>query len=284
MRNPSTGKIRLSSATKVLLYSILIIVALYTLIPLVTMGMTASRTIQDVLRGPFTIPSEFRLFENLKKAWTVGRFSVYMKNSIIMTVPTVLIVVSLATFAGYAFAKISFRGRFALFYLILAGMMIPFQAVMIPLYFLLNDLHLLGTYWSVILTIGSLGLPFGIFMMRAFFMTLPIELVEAAKIDGCSEIKAFWYVMMPLAFPAWVSLIIFQSMWTWNNFLIPFLFIHKDSMRPLPLGLMFFQAEYTTNYSLISAGVLISILPLIILFIILQRQFIEGISMGAVKG
>lgn len=284
MRNPSADKIRLSSATKILLYSILIIVALYTLIPLVTMGMTASRTIQDVLRGPFTIPSEFRLFENLKKAWTVGRFSVYMKNSIIMTVPTVLIVVSLATFAGYAFAKISFRGRFALFYLILAGMMIPFQAVMIPLYFLLNDLHLLGTYWSVILTIGSFGLPFGIFMMRAFFMTLPIELVEAAKIDGCSEIKAFWYVMMPLAFPAWVSLIIFQSMWTWNNFLVPFLFIHKDSMRPLPLGLMFFQAEYTTNYSLISAGVLISILPLIILFIILQRHFIEGISMGAVKG
>lgn len=284
MRNPSADKIRLSSATKVLLYSILIIVALYTLIPLVTMGMTASRTIQDVLRGPFTIPSEFRLFENLKKAWTVGRFSVYMKNSIIMTVPTVLIVVSLATFAGYAFAKISFRGRFALFYLMLAGMMIPFQAVMIPLYFLLNDLHLLGTYWGVILTIGSFGLPFGIFMMRAFFMTLPIELVEAAKIDGCSEIKAFWYVMMPLAFPAWVSLIIFQSMWTWNNFLIPFLFIHKDSMRPLPLGLMFFQAEYTTNYSFISAGVLISILPLVILFIILQRHFIEGISMGAVKG
>lgn len=284
MRNLFKSKIRLSSVTKVLLYSILIIVALYTLIPLVTMGMTASRTIQDVLRGPFTIPSEFRLFENLKKAWTVGRFSVYMKNSIIMTVPTVLIVVSLATFAGYAFAKISFRGRFALFYLILAGMMIPFQAVMIPLYFLLNDLHLLGTYWSVILTIGSFGLPFGIFMMRAFFMTLPIELVEAAKIDGCSEIKAFWYVMMPLAFPAWVSLIIFQSMWTWNNFLIPFLFIHKNSMRPLPLGLMFFQAEYTTNYSLISAGVLITILPLIILFIILQRRFIEGISMGAVKG
>jgi len=283
MRNLFTKMKGSGILIKTLLYCVLIMVAVYTLIPLVTIGMTAARSKRDVFRGPFSFPSEFRLFQNFIDAWTVGHFGLYIKNSVIITFPTVLLVVSLATLGGYAFAKISFRGRSPLFYYLLVGMMIPFQAVMIPLYFQLRDMHLLGTYWSVILTIGAFGLPFGIFMMRAFFRALPMELVDAAKIDGCSEIQAFWHVMMPLAYPAWICLIIFQSMWTWNNFLIPLLYIHEESMRPLPLGLMFYQARYTTNFSLVATGNIITILPLIILFIVLQRHFISGITMGALK-
>lgn len=275
---------RVFSVGRVIVYLFLIGAAMYTLIPLVIVGLTASKSNPEVLRGPLTFPSEFILFKNLREAWTVGHFGMYIKNSIIITVPTVLIVMFLATFAGYSFAKLRFKAKDFLFYLILTGLMLPFQAVMISLYFLLNRFHLINTYWSVIIAIASGSLPFGIFMMRSFFMSLPTELIEAARIDGCSEIQALWYVMLPLSFPGWISLIIFQSMWTWNNFIVPFLFIHDNSLRPVPLGLMFYQSEYQTNYSLIAAGVLISILPLVILFAILQRRFIEGITMGALKG
>jgi len=275
---------RVFSVGRVIVYLFLIGAAVYTLIPLIIVGLTASKSNPEVLRGPLTLPSEFILFKNLKEAWTIGHFGMYIKNSIIITVPTVLIVMFLATFAGYSFAKLRFKAKDFLFYLILTGLMLPFQAVMISLYFLLNRFHLINTHWSVIIAIASGGLPFGIFIMRSFFASLPTELIEAARIDGCSEIQALWYVMLPLTFPAWVSLIIFQSMWTWNNFIVPFLFIHDNSLRPVPLGLMFYQSEYQTNYSLIAAGVLISILPLVILFAILQRRFIEGITMGALKG
>ncbi|MGQ9622988.1 MAG: carbohydrate ABC transporter permease [Candidatus Caldatribacteriaceae bacterium] len=277
-------KKKVFSVSRIIVYLFLIGLAAYTLVPLVTIGLTASRSNPDVFRGPFTLPSEFVLFKNLREAWTIGRFGVYMKNSIIITVPTVLIVLFLATFAGYSFAKLRFRARDFLFYLILAGLMLPFQATMIPLYFLLNKFRLINTHWSVIITIASGSLPFGIFMMRSFFMSLPTELIEAARINGCSEIQTLWNVMLPLTFPAWISLIIFQSMWTWNNFIVPFLFINDTSLRPITLGLMFYQSEYQTNYSLIAAGVLISILPLIVIFTILQRRFTEGIIMGALKG
>jgi raffinose/stachyose/melibiose transport system permease protein len=162
--------------------------------------------------------------------------------------------------------------------------MIPFQSIMIPLFFLFNSLGLIDTHGAVILAVGIGGIPFGTFMMRSFFIGLPNQLLEAARLDGCSDLSAFLRVMLPLTYPAWVSLIIFQTMWSWNNFLVPLVFIFTDKLRPLPLGLMFYSSRYNTEYTLVAAGVLITILPLIILYIVLQRKFISSITMGALTG
>jgi ABC-type glycerol-3-phosphate transport system permease component len=275
---------RRSAVLRALLYLVLILVTIYTLIPLVTMVMTSVRSSADLYQGPFSIPREFQLLENFRKAWVVGKFGIYVKNSFIITIPTVALVLCLTTLSGYAFAKIRFPLRDFFFYLILLGMMVPFQATMIPLYFLLNSFHILNTHLAVILPLGIGGLPFGTFMMRSFFKGLSDELIESSKLDGCGELQTFTHIMLPLTYPAWVSLIIFQSMWTWNNFLVPLLFIYDDKLRPIPLGLMFFQDRYTTDYTLVAAAVIISMIPLVVLFLFLQRKFTSSITLGAVKG
>jgi raffinose/stachyose/melibiose transport system permease protein len=203
---------------------------------------------------------------------------------VIQTVPAVLIPIVFATLAGFSFAKMRFPLRNTIFLVMLSGMMIPFQSIMIPLFFLFNSLGLINTHAAVFLALGIGGIPFGIFMMRSFFLGLPNQMLEAARLDGCSELSAFLRVMLPLTYPAWVSLIIFQSMWSWNAFLVPLVFIFTDSLRPLPLGLMFFSSRYSTDYTLVAAAVTIMILPLIVLYILLQRKFISSITMGALTG
>jgi len=270
--------------SRLVIYAVLILTAIYALLPVATIIMTSIRSEADLRQGPFTFPKNIQLVKNFTTAWIDGKFRVYFKNSIILTIPTVILVVIVSTLAGYSFAKLKFWGSTVLFYAMLVGMMIPFQAVMIPLYFLLGRLKILNTHFGVILVISAFTCSFGTFMMRAFFKGLPDELIEAAKIDSCNDFQTFYYVMLPLTFPAWISLIIFTSMWTWNNFLIPLLFIYDESQRPLTTALMSFQDRYTTRYTLIAAAVLMTIAPLAVLFVLLQKKFISSITMGAVKG
>jgi raffinose/stachyose/melibiose transport system permease protein len=269
---------------RILIYVVLALVAIYTLIPTVTMILTAFRDEADLQQGPFSFPRKFALVANFARAWTQGHFSLYLKNSLIQTIPAVAVVIFFATLAGFSFAKMRFPLKNTMFFTMLGGMMIPFQSIMIPMYFLFNSLGLIDTHGAVILALGVGGIPFGTFMMRSFFMGLPNQLLEAARLDGCSDFTAFLRVMLPLTYPAWVSLIIFQSMWSWNAFLVPLVFIFTDSMRPLPLGLMFFSSRYNTEYTLVAAGVMITIAPLIVLYILLQRKFISSITLGALTG
>jgi ABC-type glycerol-3-phosphate transport system permease component len=136
----------------------------------------------------------------------------------------------------------------------------------------------------MILPAVGLGLPFGIYLMQAFFRGLPDELADSGKVDGCNEFQVFWYIILPLTKPAISSLAIFQFVWTWNAFLMPLIYVNREELRPMTLGLMFFQGRYTSDYSMISAAVTLTTLPLILFYIILQRQFLQGLTQGAVKG
>lgn len=274
--------VRQKKSVRVIVRLVLILFAAYTAVPLLMVLVTAVRPSGAVIGGPFTIPRELSL-SNFRHAWIGGRFSQYVGNSFLITVPTVVIVLLLATPAGYSFAKIRYPGRDLLFFGILLGMMVPFQAVMIPLYFLINDLGLVNTRTAVVVVMAAGGLPFGIFMMRSFFVSLPNELIESARLDGATDIRVFYHVMLPLTFPAWVSLIIFQSMWAWNNFVVPLIFIYTQRLRPVTLGLMHFQGQYVTDYPLVAAAILITLSPLIILYVLLQKKFVSSITLGAVK-
>ena len=267
------------AARFVLLFGVLAI----ALAPLVLMWMSAFKTRTEISAAPLALPATLQ-FDNLVQAWTVGRFGEYVGNSIIVTIPVVLGVVLLSAMAGYGFARYRFWGSQVLFYAFLIGLMVPFQSIMIPLYFNIKNLGLLGTYWAMILPAVGLGLPFGIFLMQSFFRGLPRELADSARVDGCNEFQVFWRVLLPLARPAISSLVVFQFMWTWNAYLMPLLLMNQESLRPITLGLMFFQGRYTTNYALISAGVTIVTLPIILVYIIMQRQFLRGLTAGALRG
>lgn len=264
-------------------YTILIIFCLISIVPIFVMWIAALKSSPEIFKDPFSLPTVLH-WENLAKAWTVGRFNQYLGNSIIVTIPTVTGVVALSCLAGYAFGRLKFVGSKILFVIFLLGLMVPFQSIMIPMYYDLQDLKLLGSYWAMILPAIALGLPFGIFLMQAFFHNLPSDLTDAARVDGCTEFGVFFKIMLPLAGPAVSTLVVFQFTWTWNAFLMPLLFLNEESLRPIALGLMFFSGRYTMNYGLVAAGVTLATLPLIVVYIIFQRQFMRGLIAGALKG
>ncbi len=277
-----TSAVSSRRAKSIFRHAVLILFAFIAFYPIVVMWITALRPANQVMQNPFGLPTGIFL-DNIVNAWVKGRFGNYFINSVIITVPTVVGVVILSAFAGYGIARFRFRGRMLIFYTMLLGLTIPFQSVMIPLYYQLLAMGLLGSYLAVILPSIAFGLPFGIFLMQSFFEDLPNELTEAARVDGCSEFRIFRSVMLPLARPAISTLIVFQFMRTWNEFLMPLLYLQDEARRPIPLGLMFFQGAYTRDIGLIAAGVSLSTIPVIIIYLIFQRQFVKGLTAGAVK-
>lgn len=268
---------------KVLQYGILIFFALVCLVPIFWVLANSLKTTREIAVNPLGFPTSWQ-WENYVEAWTVGRFGRYFANSIIVTVPIVIGSVSLSCLAGYGLARFKVPGGNLIFYIFLLGLMVPFQSIMIPLFYILRDIQLLGTYWAMILPTIVVGLPFGIFFMRAFFLRLPDELADAAKIDGASDFGVFWRVMLPLSLPAIAALVVFQFMAAWKEFLIPLIYIQREELRPLVLGLMFFRGRYTQNIPLTMAGAAIVMLPIIVIYIIFQRRFIQGMTAGALKG
>ena len=264
-------------------YAFLIAVALLCIVPFVWVWSSALETGGEIAAAPLALPRNPTL-ENFPEAWVQGRLGKYFLNSVIVSLPIVLFTVVLSSLAGYAFARHTFTGRNILFYTFLIGLTLPFQSIMIPLYYTLRDVGLLGTYWAMIIPTTALGLPFGIFIMRAFFQGLPTELDDAARVDGCTEFGVFWRVILPLASPGMVTLGIFSFLGAWNSFLLPLIYMQRESLRPLVVGLMFFQSRYTRDYALTMAGATIVSVPVIVVYIIFQRQFIQGLTAGALKG
>jgi ABC-type glycerol-3-phosphate transport system permease component len=263
-------------------YVVLVAFALIFLIPVVWIWSSALKSSIEISRDPFGLPSDF-MWSNLKKAWTVGGFDRYIGNTLIYCAAIVGGVVLFSCMAGYALALLPLPGRGVVLTLFLLGLMVPFQSVMIPIYYLLRDLHLLETYWAFIVPGIALRLPFGIFLMRGFFRGLPSDLADAARLDGANEWKVFTQVMLPLSVPGLSTLVVFQFINTWNQFLMPLIFVQRDELRPVALGTMFFFGRFTADRGMIAAGVTLSMIPMVILYLLLQRRFIEGITAGAMK-
>ena len=186
--------------------------------------------------------------------------------------------------SGYAFGLMRFRGQNALFYVFLLGLMVPMEAIIVPLYYDFRDLGLTNTYWGLILPQIATSVAFGTFWMRAFFRGVPRSLVEAARIDGASSWFTLWRVLLPLARPAVLTMTVLLFMWTWNEFLLALVMVSDEGLRTAPLGLSFFQGRNTSDLTLLAAGSVIVALPVVILYVFLQRHFIRGMLTGAVKG
>jgi ABC-type glycerol-3-phosphate transport system permease component len=250
--------------------------------PLVWIMFLALKTKQEFALNPFGFPAEPQ-WENISTAWTQGRFSVYLPNTVLYALVIVVGIATFACMAGYALAKVEFPGRNGLFSLFLLGMTLPFLSLMIPLFYLARDLQILGTRWGFIMPAIGIGLPFSIFLMRAFFKAIPNELGDAARVDGCSEWGVFLRVMLPLAGPGLSTIAVFEFLGTWSAYLMPLILVQKEELRPVALALPLFQSRYSAELQLIAAASLITIVPPLLVYLFLQRRFVEGVTAGALK-
>lgn len=262
---------------------VLVLFALVWLMPFVTVVLSSIRSQGDLISsGVFSIPQTVR-WENFSEAWQTGGFTTYFRNSLLLILLKVPLGLLIASMAAYPLAKMRFPGSSWIFIFFLVGLAVPVQVTLQPLLMMMKSIGLAGSIWALIPPYLAFGLPFQIFVMRGFFRLLPTELIEAARVDGASEATIFFRIMLPLSLPPLATLFIIDALATWNEFLMALVLISSNASRTVPIGLMQFQGQYSSQYTLLMAGVLISIVPVLLIFLFLQRYFVAGLS-GGVKG
>ncbi len=261
----------------------LILVSLGCLFPLWWAFASSLKTQETVFTDLSLFPKNPQ-WQNYIDAWTKADFSRYFLNSLIYTVVVVIGVVIIASMAAYAFSRLQFRFKNALFLLLISTMMIPIPGSFIALYVLLNKLHLVDTRLGYILPQINGGLALGIFLLKTFFDDLPKEIEDSAAIDGCGRFRTYWHIALPLARPAIAVLAIFNILAVWNEYLLAMLVLSSKHLMPLQRGLMVFQGAHITQYPLLMAGIVITLLPVMAVYLTLQKHIIKGITAGAVKG
>lgn len=275
---PAAGRLLRSAV----FYGGLSVGALVMALPMIWMVSTSFKAESQVFAIPIRwLPLPFQP-ENYARAWAMTNWSLYFLNSFFVAGATTLLNVFFSSLAGYGFAKYRFPFRAAIFVLVLSTLMIPFQVIMVPLFIITKDLGWLNTYQGLIVP-GAVT-AFGTFMMRQFMITIPDELMSAARIDGCGELGIFWRIMFPLSRPAAAALAIFTFTGSWDSLLWPLIVTTKTSLRTLPLGLALFRSEYSTSYTALMAASVWTTIPIVILFVVLQRQFVQGIVISGLKG
>lgn len=264
-----------------LTYGLLIVMLCITLIPLLWMLSASFMPAGEAnLYPPRLWPDRFTL-EHYETLFTRLNLARYLLNSTLLALAVTLISLLINSMAGYAFAKLRFPGRGPIFRGLLAALVIPAQVSMLPLFLMLKQLGLINTYWGVI--IPGMASIFGIFLIRQYALSIPDSLLDAARIDGASEFRIYWSVILPLCKPILVTLAIFTFMGTWNDFMWPLIVLTDHEMYTLPVALANLLGEHVQDTELMMAGSVLTILPVMLVFIVLQRQYIEGIMIGGIK-
>lgn len=258
------------------------LISLSAIFPIYFMAAGAFRTKLDWERSQVGLPTTSSLHA-FERAWVSGRISLYFKNSLIVTGGTIALTLVTATLAGYAFSKLTWRGKSPLYFFVLGWMAVPPLVLMVPIYVEMVQLHLLNTYWSVIFLYTATNLPFNCYLMSAFFRSVPDELVEAARMDGAGIHATFARVMVPLAKPAIATLCIFNILYVWNEFLFALLLLSSDSVKTLTVGVLQMQGRFFYDFPALMAGLLVASLPIVGVYLIFQKYLIRAVAAGALK-
>ena len=264
-----------------LVLAILTTGALLMVIPYVWMALTSIKPPEELHAYPpqfYVLHPTLKPYQDLFRLLPMARS---LMNSLYVACTVTLSNVFLCSLAGYAFAKLRFPGRDAIFFALLSSMMIPWQVNLIPGFLVIKHLGWLNTFWALI--IPKLALPFGIFLCRQYIMSIPNDLIEAARIDGCNELTIYWRVIMPLIVPALATLAIFTFLAQWNDFVWPLIVIQSGSMRTVPLIIGVLNGQFGGNFAIIMAGALVVTLPMLVVFLIFQRQFIKGVYLTTIQ-
>ncbi|MDQ0298009.1 raffinose/stachyose/melibiose transport system permease protein [Salibacterium salarium] len=271
-----------SKTVKYLIHALLLVAGFIWIYPFIWMILASLKSNNEFILSTSPFPETFH-WDNYTRAWVDAHFSGYFMNTVIMTLATVLIVVVLSALTGYALGRVNFPGRRAVIIFVVGVMFIPKGYTIIPLYQLVEQLGLTNSLFGVIIAEASGAHTLFILLFTSYFATMPKELEEAAIMDGCGFVRTFYRVMLPMAKPIVATTVIMQFIWTWSSFLIPtVLTISKPELRTLAVGMQNFVGTHSTDWSGMAAGATISLLPVIIVFILMQRYFIEGVA-GAVK-
>ena len=267
----------------VALMGLLITNTLCVVVPLLVALVSAFKSTAEIMNGPFGLPEVWSL-SNFVEVWHSGNFDVYFRNSIIVVVGAEAIILTLSAMAGYALGRYRFRLNGALYTLVLIGLMVPAKLLLVPLFIQLKNMGLLDSLWGLILVYAAGGVPAGVFIMTGFFRALPSALESAARIDGANDWTIFRRIMLPLVRPQLAIVAIYTAIPIWNDFLLPIVFISSPNLKTVPQGLSVFFGEHAVNMGALFAGLTISALPLVIVYLFLSEQFIKGLTAGAVKG
>jgi multiple sugar transport system permease protein len=261
---------------------VLMPLAAVMLLPLVWMLVTSVETLAESRHFPPTIVPSGIHWENYPNALDSAPFGRFFANSLVVTLASVAGNLVFCSLAGYAFARLRFFGRDVIFIVLLATLMVPFQVTMIPTFLIVQHLGLVNSLGALIAP--NLVTPFGIFLLRQFFRTLPVDLEEAARIDGCSRLGVLFRVVLPLSMPALATLGIVTFLWTWNDFLWPLIAISSTDQSTVQLGLASFQGAHQTRWTLLMAGNVVALAPMLLVFVFAQRWFVQSIAATGVKG
>lgn len=268
---------------RLVIYAVLGFFALQTVYPIVWMIFGSLKTNDDLFTNVWG-PPRILQWANYAEAWQIGSLGTRIGNSVLVTAGSLALLLLVATPAAYAIARMALPGGRAIFLAILATMMVPAQTTLIPLFLIVKELGLLNSRLGLVLVYAATGVAFSIFVLRAFFLSIPTELEDAALCDGANRIQAFLHIVLPLARPGLATVAIFQGMEIWNEFFLAFIFIRDPVKQTIPLGLVEFFFRYQSEWTLYFAALTTITLPVIVLYVAMQRQFIEGLTAGALKG
>lgn len=268
----------------IVLWIVLVAVAVVWIAPFIFILFTATKDSAQIMTTSAFAPPTGIASENFTGAWERGNFSETFFNSTIITVIKVPLGLMLSAMAAYALSKIRMRWGKMILVFVLLGAMIPFQVMLAPLFTLINSLGLIDTYIGIILPYLAFGVPFQVFILHGFFNAIPKEISEAALIDGASHFTAFRRVFLPISLPVLAALLILDFVATWNEFAMALVILQDKHMWTLPLGLMSFQGQFSSEYGQLNAAIVMTVIPAVIVYLIFQRYFVSGLTSGAVKG
>ncbi len=262
--------------------AIVIVATIVSLFPVYFMVVSAFKTRSEYIANKWGLPVA-PILENFVTAFAGEKFLIRFANSIILTVGSVSVSLIIACLAAYAFARMEFPGKRAIFNVLLSLMVVPPVVMLVPLFVSMVRLRLVNTYPGTTLIYVGLLLPFSVYLMTNFFRTVPREIVEAARIDGASSLGVFWRIMMPLSAPAVITLIVVNALWVWNELLIALVFMQKDELKTLMVGIAALRSKHYVDIPVTMAGLFIATLPIVVLYVFGQKYFIRGLVSGAVK-
>lgn len=282
-----TGSSKLSLKVKNRIFQTVVLIwfslfALVIIYPILWLGLSGLKSNADFFLNTWSLPEKW-LWENYRAAWDAG-IGQFFLNSVFITVVSVVMVLLLGSMAAFGLSRFQFKGQNILLVIILSGLMLAPQVSLIPLYKLLQAIGLYNTYWALILPYVAFQLPFSIFLMRSYFLSIPKELEESAIIDGCNSWKVYRHIIVPMGKPIIASCALLTGMNVWNEFMFALVFVEDSALRTIPVGLMNLRSQLNTNFGIQLAGLAISALPMIIAYIVFQKQFVRGLSAGSVKG
>jgi multiple sugar transport system permease protein len=270
------------NAQKVLVYGLLLVGCVISLLPMVWMVCASLMEAGAANQYPPKLFPERVTFEHYRALFTRLNLGRYLLNSAFIATTVTVLSLLINSMAGYAFAKLRFRGRDRTFRFLTLGLVIPVQVSMLPLFLLMREMGLINTYWGVI--IPGMASIFGIFLIRQYALSIPDDLIDAARMDGAGEFRIYWSVILPVVRPILATLAIWTFLSTWNDFMWPLIVLSDDSMFTLPVALANLSGERVQDTELMMAGAVLTTLPVMLVFVFLQRYYVEGITMGSVKG